>query len=99
MGHMKKFCDCSNFGLIEIVRHKVTSFVSQKYDKEDDILVSTYCKITKEISISSVYFKQKMVFSKSHCKQFFDKTNLEFPFQHQNGIKKKPRENGSFKKQ
>ena len=29
---------------------------------------------------------------------FFGKTNPKSPFQHQNGIKKKPRENGSFKK-
>ena len=28
MGHMKKLCECPNFGLIEIVIHKVTSFVS-----------------------------------------------------------------------
>ena len=28
MGHMKKLCECPNFGLIEIARHKVTSFVS-----------------------------------------------------------------------
>ena len=60
MGYMKKLWECANFGLIEIVRHKVTSFVSQKYDTEDDILVCIYCKITQEISISSVYFKQKM---------------------------------------
>ena len=63
---MKKLCECPNFGLIEIVRHKVTSFVSQKYDTEDDILVYSYCKITQEIPISSVYFKQKMgLFTKS----------------------------------
>ena len=28
MRHMKKLCKCPNFGLIEIVRHKVNSFVS-----------------------------------------------------------------------
>ena len=92
MRHMKKLCEIPNFGLIQIVRHKVTSFVSQKYDTEDDILVwclvyytylliliyymyllilkrplvCTYCKITQEISISLVYFKQKMgLFKKS----------------------------------
>ena len=66
MTHMKKLCKHPNFGLIEIVRHKVTSFVSQKYDTENDIPVSICCKITQEISISSVYFKQKMgLFKKS----------------------------------
>ena len=66
MGHIKKLCECPNFGLIEIMIHKVTSFVSQKFDTEDDILVYTYCKITQEISISLVYFKQKMgLFKKS----------------------------------
>ena len=37
------------------------------------------------------------VSSRSHHKQFFfDDTNLEFPLQHQDGIKKKPRGKRSF---
>ena len=58
--HMKKLCESPNFGLIEIVKYEVISFVSQKYDTEDDMLVCTYCKITQKIPISLVYFKQKM---------------------------------------
>ena len=51
---MKKHCECPNFGLIEIVRHKVNSSVSQKLDRKDDILVCTYRKIIQKIPITSV---------------------------------------------
>ena len=81
MGHIKKLCECSNFSLIEIVRHKVITFVSQKYVTEDDILVCTYCKITHKISISSVYFKQKMgLFKKSLSAIFLVKLTQNPPF-------------------
>ena len=59
MGHMKKHCECPNFGSIKIIRYQINSFVRQKYDTENDTLACTYCKITQKIPITSINLNKK----------------------------------------
>ena len=42
--------------------------------------------------------KSRGLFKKSLYAIFFSETNPESPFQHQHGIKKKPKENGFLRK-
>ena len=61
-------------------------------------------KCIKFIQVSFIYIYSFLFlqldrsFQEVIISDFFSKTNAESPFQHQNGIKKKPREKGSLKK-